>query len=389
MKSPLKIATLLVSCLGISLGASSPAFSAPKKIEALFSFEMIGADIAYFESIAGIARSTNTHSMHKNYVVEGCSIEMGYEGHQVDTLSVHLNDQCQFNLKNVLTFQENVPTQSLKFGQGDPSTYYADCLIGCGNAYDPAVHELTIGPRATNWQEILLSSTSDRYEARSKWQDAMIAKEGEDWVMDGLYNCDPMKYNQVAEDALKGEKVDKITIGFDLEKKQQLQFGCDDASASNNMTQSTGTQSVKGGVEHIPFNIAYSSENFVYLVGSQVLSGEVIYEPNDMYGYRFEFAPDKKSRDPLGLPEGIRFVLDDYTERMSDDDRLGAMYRFDIEADLNNPKFENNGCSVRGNASLQIIGVHLYIPDDAESNLLMRSLDTVSKEPFKLSCERF
>ncbi len=389
MKKPLKIATFLVSCLGISLATSSPALSAAKKIEELFSFEMIGADIAYFESIAGIARSTDTDFKTKHYLVEDCAIEMGYAGHRVDTLTVSLSDKCQFMPQDLSHYQNNISTDKLVFGLTGPVSYYADCLWMCGNAYDPAVYELFIGSRAEGHREVLLSSAITSYEATEKWREGMVSQEGEDWVLDGLYNCDPHKYHDLAAKSLKGEKVDRITIGFDLEKKQQLQFGCDDAFTGNNMAKTSENQTLKGGVEEIPFNIAYSSENFVYLVGSQVLSGEVIYEPNDMYGYRFEFAPDKKSRDPLGLPDGIRFVLDDYTDEMSDNDRLGAMYRFDIEADLNNPKFQNNGCSVRGNVSLQIIGIHLYIPDDAESNLLMRSLDTVSKGPFKLSCERF
>lgn len=375
-----KLWKLIVSLGIISVAPFAVANSS--KIEQVFSYDMIGLDVAYLESIIGIARQTDTHFKTKRYIVDGCPLEVGYNEQSIQSLSVKLSDKCRFNMKDIIHFNETIPSDKVLFGMTGPVTYYADCLMLCGNAYDPSVHELYQGSRAENFRELLLSSISDSYEARSKWTDAMIAKEGEDWVMESRFNCDPQKYNHIAENALKGEKVDRVTIGYNLKERKRLQYDCDELSTAKSpdiaLKQDTS-------IKDIPFQMAYQDEDYTYFLGSQVLEGEIFYEPNDMYGHRITFTPNAASSQQIGLAENSNFVLNDYSD-MSIDELVGANYYLDFNVNFEDPMFQNNYCTIRGKAKLQIIGISLYLPQESEPHVYVRSLKKVEAGPYQLHC---
>lgn len=383
MRKQFNIAIALVSvCIG-----SSFAFANSSKIEQVFSYDMIGMDVAYLESIIGIARKTDTDYQTKDYLVDGCHLKVGYNGLSIESLTVDLTNQCHFNLRDIISYNAVVPSDKLVFGMTGPVTYYADCLLGCGNAYDPAVYELYQGPRAENFRELLLSSISDSYEARSKWRDTMIAKEGEEWVMNGYFNCDPHKYNNVAINALEGEKVDQITIGYNLERRKQLRFGCEEAPSANTTSSSANKlpESIPG-VKEIPFQIAYQEADYTYFLGSQVVEGEILYEPNDMYGRSVFFIPDLASSQRLGIDANTFYFLNDYSD-MNDEELKQANYYLDFNMNFDDPKFQNSYCTIKGKAKLQIIGISHYLPKESETYIYMRSLKNVESGPFKVSCE--
>lgn len=372
--------------VGCSLFAVMPFAAANNsKMTQVFSYDMIGVDVAYLESIIGIARQTDTHFKTKRYIVDGCQLEVGYQDQSVVTLSVDLTDQCRFNLQDVISFNDTISSDKLVFGMTGPVTYYADCLGFCGNAYEPSVHELYQGPRAENFRELLLSSVSDSYEARSKWRDTMIAKEGENWVMEGRFNCEPQKYSDVAEKALKGEKVDQITIGYHLESRKQLQFGCDDLETESAIDKPVNTQNT--GVTERPFEIVYEDQDYTYLLGSQVLSGEIFYEPNDMYGHQILFTPDAASSQRIGLMPNSSFVLDEYTQ-MNQEQLMAANYHLEFNVDFESSRFQNSYCTIKGPATFQIIGISLYLPEESEPHVYMRSLKKIASGPFAVNCER-
>ncbi|UNM97250.1 hypothetical protein MMG00_05200 [Ignatzschineria rhizosphaerae] len=381
MRKQFNIAIVLVLvCIG-----SSFAFANSSKIEQVFSYDMIGMDVTYLESIIGIARKTDTDYQTKDYLVDGCHLKVGYNGLSIESLTVDLTNQCHFNLRDIISYNAVVPSDKLVFGMTGPVTYYADCLLGCGNAYDPAVYELYQGPRAESFRELLLSSISDSYEARSKWTDTMIAKEGEEWVMNGYFNCDPYKYNNVAINALEGEKVDQITIGYNLESRKQLKFGCDEIQSSTNSATSPLPKS-DPSVKEIPFQIAYQEADYTYFLGSQVVEGEILYEPNDMYGRSVFFIPDLASSQRLGIDANTFYFLNDYSD-MNDEELKQANYYLDFNMNFDDPKFQNSYCTIKGKAKLQIIGISHYLPQESETYIYMRSLRNVESGPFRVSCE--
>lgn len=377
MKQLLKIATLTLLASSMSL-----AFGQGKKIEQVFSYDMIGADIPYLESFIGIAKSTNTYSQTKIYIVDGCELEVGYEGNSITTMAVSTGGRCNFTIDDI-PMGSPINTNQVVFGMTGPVDYYADCLYLCGNAYDPSVYEYYQGPRVEGFREILLGSSIVPYEATSQWVDAMITKEGEDWVMDGNYNCNPQKYHNVAEKALKGQKVDWIMIGYNLKEKRQLDRDCQNQFEAQTVAPTPAMQ--KELIAEIPYQVAYQDEPYTYYLGSQIISGEVIYEPNDMYGYRFEFKPDQKSQSKLPpMAQGRQFILNEYSE-MSENQLLGASYYLGIENNLIEPDFADNLCTLKGPATFQIIGIGLYLPDAGEPFTDIKSLKIISGGPYKIT----
>ncbi|WP_148113747.1 hypothetical protein [Saezia sanguinis] len=178
--------------------------------------------MAYLEQFTGVARNTDTHFNTKTYLVDGCELQAGYADASITALTLTLSPQCAFDLAPFAISQqaEPIPAHTLTFGTfnnlfGDSVTYYADCLTHCGNAYDPATYALHEGPRATGFLEIMVSSTGP-YESAHQWAQVMLEHEGDEWVDETQFNCNPYKYRDVARELYKDQPIEKITIGHEL-----------------------------------------------------------------------------------------------------------------------------------------------------------------------------
>ncbi|WP_018121875.1 hypothetical protein [Wohlfahrtiimonas chitiniclastica] len=378
MKKLLKMTSVMLAMYG---AAVAPAVAAGSKIADVFSYDMIGVDIAYLENLIGPARKTDQHTQTKTYLVDHCPLDVQTRDGAVDTLSVTIGGKCQFVLNDILPSYEKIPTRDVVFGLSGPVTYYADCFgINCGNAYDPSVYELYEGSHAENWRELLLSSVNASYEAVSRWSNIMEANEGVDWMMDNRFNCTPNKYRDVAEQSLKGQPVDRIMIGYNLEQKADLKWGCEEANPMSNASPVTHS-STQTEAPNIPFQLVANVRDDYQYIGSKVLSGQLLYEPNDMDGYRFEFQVDPY--DQSVLPEKATmttYVLDGVTVE-------NAGHYFGIKTDLTDPKFESKLCAVTGPVTLQIVGITLPIPPEAHWYANMNFTRVLSSGPFRMGCE--
>lgn len=381
MKKTLKMAVALLSMYG----ATNFAIANGGKISDVFSYDMIGNDISYLESLIGPARKTDETFKTKTYIVDSCELQVGYDGLNITTLSVETGGKCNFILKDVISFQENVPTNKLAFGLSSPADYYSDCLTGCGNAYDPAIYELYTGSHAENWREILISSIN---ASSGQWQDKMMAEQGEEWVMENRFNCDPQKYNNIAAKSMQGQRAEKIMIGYGLKEKAQLQRGCDETFESMPIAEATETNQGSEKLTEVPFQEVYRARNdYFYYVGSQIVAGELLYEPNEMDGYQFEFVV--RSDEEHKLPskaKGYRFVLNDYSN-MNAEKLTRASEYLGIKTDLTDPKFEVNNCAVTGPITLQITNISLDIPESAQPFPGMESFKVIQAGPFRMGCE--
>ncbi len=210
---------------------NAPAFSQQKlTADQLFNHDFIGADIAYLEYFIGPARVTLDNS--KEYIVSGCRVHAYMVEGSIRALEMRLSPKCSFDLNAFLTSDnethEPFEANTLKFGDlPSPTTYFSDCFgISCGNAYDPSVYEYYAGSRVEGFIEILASSTQASYEWTSQWAKAMADKEGEDWMMYGQYNCDPYKYNRVAEQYRTPDQIERVMVGYDLIQFKDLKQDC-------------------------------------------------------------------------------------------------------------------------------------------------------------------
>lgn len=203
---------------------------APTPMQQIFQPEMIGATLLYLEQFTGPPRNVSPDGMERTYKVGACEITAYVgegENKSVSALRFVVAPGCD---GDVGKFLDSSPGASgamlsqLSFGKfeemvGGTTRYYADCLTLCGNAADPTVYAHWEGPRSADFLEMMVEVKlvdDASLQAADQWKAAMEAKEGEDWVVDTGFNCDPVKYNDVARKGFAAVKPEAITIGRGL-----------------------------------------------------------------------------------------------------------------------------------------------------------------------------
>ncbi|MBU0808525.1 MAG: hypothetical protein KKD30_09100 [Gammaproteobacteria bacterium] len=212
-----KFAPTLIA--GALLGLCTLAQAAT--VAEVFNGEMLGTSQRYFESVAGIPRESFGDE-HK-FRVQGCNITATVGGGNVYKLRMELTPQCQADLTQFVGDYAPAPDQPLTFGAFEQSSggglsYSADCLSGCGNSYDPSVYGHWEGPHAVEFIEVLLEAVQvddQAIAAADAWREQMIQAKGEDWVMEGGFNCDN-QFDPVARQALQNVQVTAVTIGQEV-----------------------------------------------------------------------------------------------------------------------------------------------------------------------------
>ncbi len=209
-------ATLIVITCAASAGP-------PAKLARMFDPEMIDADVAYFEQVAGLPRRTFENT--KSYKVDGCEVVATIARGAVRSLQLELGQDCTFDLNKFLPNYSGKfpPPHMMTVGQFDAITnrtghFYSDCIHACGNAVDPSVVEHWIGSRADGFVEIMLEVVmrNDRaINAAFAWYDAMEEVEGKEWVVNEQWNC-TRKHDATASRAFKDVGITSITIGYDV-----------------------------------------------------------------------------------------------------------------------------------------------------------------------------
>jgi hypothetical protein len=171
--------------------SSSPtaASAAPSaKFAQIFTADMLGANVAYLETITGPAFRTDGDT--RTYKVDGCTVLVGATNGRINNLGIDgYGGRCSFNIAQYFAGGYDHPTPSqptfgdIKVGLG--GDYAADCYRLCGNAAAPVVTLSYEGSHADNFDELVASVpvVSDPVaNAYSVWGDALVAKYGEDAV---------------------------------------------------------------------------------------------------------------------------------------------------------------------------------------------------------------
>lgn len=196
----------------------TPHETSQNRLVKIFTPDMLDADLAYLETITGVAKSTDNYGHFKTYDVDGCTVEVSYSGKQITSLGLTLSKSCQINpSKFVNTTVQS--TKNLTFGALDKSLgntlqYQAVCLGICGNAIGTdTVSAIYSGSHAENFIDIKVEATPD--VNLSPWVETMERQEGSDWVESRGYNCS-QKYDDIARKTLAKQRINKITFGRDL-----------------------------------------------------------------------------------------------------------------------------------------------------------------------------
>lgn len=228
----LAIAGLISGCSDQSSSPPENTASAPPPppapqqltpMQKLFDPEMLGATVQYLEQLTGPPRNVSDDGLVRTYKVNSCEVNAYVTGGQnssVSALRFPITPECDGDVGKIWS-GESVMTSQLSFGKfnemvGGNVLFYADCLSLCGNAADPVVYAHVEGPRANDFLEMMVEIplvNDQAIEASNRWQAAMEAKEGEDWVVETGFNCEPTKYAAAAKQAFAALKPEAITIG--------------------------------------------------------------------------------------------------------------------------------------------------------------------------------
>lgn len=210
------------SFLGTALIASFALSAHAAELNEVFNGDMLDTNQRYFESVAGIPRES--YGDKHIFRVQGCNITATMAGGTVSALRLELTERCQADLSSFIGGYAPAADQALSFGSfasaaGGVLDFSADCLSMCGNAYDPSTYALWEGPRAANFMQVLLEVelVGDKaIDASNRWEAAMTAQKGDDYVMDMRFNCEN-SFSAVANEAFKDVPVTAVTIGHWLE----------------------------------------------------------------------------------------------------------------------------------------------------------------------------
>ncbi|MBR5705866.1 MAG: hypothetical protein IKX21_07855 [Deltaproteobacteria bacterium] len=186
-----------------------------EKLDQIFQEDILGADAAYIQSIAGVPLKTESHEGEtwQTYKIGKCKVEVTTDGHKVLSLSMmKLSPECTFDMVNMNINFPSIKAHEVTFGSFH-GRYGSDCLMGCGNSVESTVTLEYYGCYAEDNINVTLSrgqNSDDFLNAVEKWREHILKHENEEYVMEGKYNDG--KYNEVAQKYFKDFKIDRITF---------------------------------------------------------------------------------------------------------------------------------------------------------------------------------
>jgi hypothetical protein len=185
------------------------------KIDSLFNVDRLGGYLPKFEAVAGLPDEVSGET--RDYKVDGCEISVEAADKTIKSITLQVSENCQPNRVLVGGGDWTFDKVAEKVGGGP---FSADCLRLCGNAYDPSVYMTIEGGHADNWLDIQIEAKlvgDPAVDAANKWETAMVAAEGEDYVIDLKFVCD-QKYDDLASSLFTNVRITAVTIGKFLPK---------------------------------------------------------------------------------------------------------------------------------------------------------------------------
>jgi hypothetical protein len=186
------VATNAPPAAGNAASAATPA--APSaKLAKIFTADILGANVAYLESLTGPAFSTE--GSDRTYKVDGCQIIVGAEKGKIANIGVDgVSGRCSFDITQYFAQGYDHPApRAPTFGQIKDwlgGHYGADCLSLCGNAAAPVVSLDYSGSHADNFNGLYAAISITEGPALGAYEDwgaKLTAKYGKDYVVNGQY----------------------------------------------------------------------------------------------------------------------------------------------------------------------------------------------------------
>lgn len=219
-----------------SVAANSEKTPALKILETLISHEGINMNLGYIEKQAGPAIRSENHK--HDFEIENCKLQLttDSDNRSVQHIRLELTPECKVTGEKLLHVNESFLLNTITFANFEKvyysGTFSSDCLVACGNAYTPSVYYTAMGSRADNHLTIVLehSMTLDVAQAVYPWVEAMEKAEGESWVYETKFNCQPGKYHDLAMKAMGNFRPQYLSFG-NLTKDNTP--SCEESTTSN------------------------------------------------------------------------------------------------------------------------------------------------------------
>jgi hypothetical protein len=200
---------------------NSAAAPANPKLAQIFTPDILGANVAWLETITGPAFSSE--GAERTYKVGDCQVIVGVARARIANIGIsNYGPACNFPIAQYFATGYDHPLPSLPtFGDikaGLGGAYAADCLRLCGNAADPVVSLSYQGSHADNFTNLYaaISVVDDRtVAAYADWGDKLAAKYGEAYVASGKFRSGDDLDGVAAED-FAAIRPTTIRVGADL-----------------------------------------------------------------------------------------------------------------------------------------------------------------------------
>lgn len=194
---------------------SAPAFAAPS-LNDLMQQRNIGKPLVSL----GLGKPYFKQGAEYTYKIEGCPVKvivLDKSSGLVSSLSIPAIAACRgAEFKEYFANKPIPRLDTLTYGQLNTllgeGFYRADCLTGCGNAYDPSVYASWIKIHRPTLTVSTVLVDGDVLDASDKWQEVMEKKYGEDFVLEGKFNC-TNEFNPAARLVFQNIKITQLTLG--------------------------------------------------------------------------------------------------------------------------------------------------------------------------------
>jgi len=181
------------------MASPSKAEDSPDKIASLFKFGIIGNDIGWFERIAGPAVRKIDQLKYREYLVDGCKVELNVRGDgTIEIATLYVSPVCSFNWRNMdPNYGDFPPPNNMKFASAMKKypgqwSFKVSCLLLCGNAADPEATLSFGGSHADGWIVTTLGAVIDEenLDPAFKLSEKIVSQMGREFVVDQKYECD-------------------------------------------------------------------------------------------------------------------------------------------------------------------------------------------------------
>ena len=141
-----------------SAAAAPPAGPPSARLAQVFTPDMLGANVAYLETITGPA--FKTEGATRIYKLDGCTVIVGAAKSRIENLGIQgYGGRCSFPIAQYFAGGYDHPVPNLPtfadIQAGLGGDYGADCLTLCGNAADPVVSLTYHGSHADNFNDLV------------------------------------------------------------------------------------------------------------------------------------------------------------------------------------------------------------------------------------------